>query len=80
MYAANAALWCFADLKEYKVILKAKGKIIPLMDETQPKSTEAWFEEPEPDDDSNQGVAVGTEVFNGKCVFLDKKGLCACRD
>lgn len=66
----------YADLKEYEAIVAIKDKIIPLMDETQPTLPELWFEKPEPDTDFESGVAVGTEVFNNKCVFLDKDGLC----
>lgn len=66
----------YTDLKENQYILSLKDEIIPLMDETQPKEIEKWFEQPEEDEDFKSGVAVGTEVFNGKCVFLDSKGLC----
>lgn len=66
----------YADLKEYETITAIQDKIIPLMDETQPTLPELWFEEPEPDTDFDSGVAVGTEIFNNKCVFLDKNGLC----
>lgn len=66
----------YTDLKEYEHIMNIKDKIIPLMDETQSKNTDEWFEEPEEDEDFDSGVAVGTEVINGKCTFLDKNGLC----
>ena len=46
------------------------------MDETQSKNIDEWFEEPEEDEDFESGVAVGTEIINGKCTFLDKNGLC----
>jgi Fe-S-cluster containining protein len=46
------------------------------MDETQSKDTSTWFEEPEEDEDFDSGIAVGTEVINEKCNFLDKNGLC----
>jgi hypothetical protein len=36
-----------------------------------------WFEAPEKDEDFESGVAVGTNLVNGKCSFLDKHGLCA---
>ena len=35
-----------------------------------------WFEPPEEDEDFESGIAVGTEINNGKCTFLDKDGLC----
>lgn len=66
----------YTDLKEFEHIMSIKDKIIPLMDESQTKNTDEWFEEPEEDEDFDSGVAVGTEVVNGKCTFLDKNGLC----
>jgi len=66
----------YTDKAEHEKILSLKDKLIPLMDETQSKNVSEWFEEPEPDDDFESGIAVGTEVINGKCTFLDKNGLC----
>lgn len=66
----------YTDLKEYERIMAIKDKIIPLMDETQSKNISDWFEPAEEDDDFESGVAVGTEIVNGKCAFLDKNGLC----
>lgn len=66
----------YTDLKEYDMIMNIKDKVIPLMDETQEKNIEKWFEQPEEDDDFDSGVAVGTEIINGKCTFLDRDGLC----
>jgi len=66
----------YTDLKEHDMIMSIKDKVIPLMDETQEKNIEKWFEQPEEDDDFDSGVAVGTEIINGKCTFLDKDGLC----
>ena len=66
----------YTDLKERDVILGIQDKIIPLMDETQTTDVSKWFEEPEKDEDFDSGVAVGTELHNSKCVFLDKQGLC----
>ncbi|MDP3149870.1 MAG: DUF3109 family protein [Ignavibacteria bacterium] len=66
----------YTDKVEHEKILSLKDKLIPLMDETQSKNVDDWFEEPEPDDDFDSGIAVGTEVINGKCTFLDKNGLC----
>lgn len=66
----------YTDLKESEMILSHKERIISLMDETQSKDTSNWFEAPEEDEDFDSGVAVGTEVINGKCTFLDKNGLC----
>jgi len=66
----------YTDLNENKLILSIKDKIIPLMDDSQTKEVSKWFEAPEKDEDFESGVAVGTELHNGKCVFLDKDGLC----
>ncbi len=66
----------YTDLKEYEHILSIKDKIIPLMDETQSQDSNKWFEAPEEDDDFESGEAVGTEIINGKCTFLDNNGLC----
>ena len=66
----------YTDLKEYEEIISIKDKIIPLMDESQTKDFSKWFEPPEEDKDFESGIAVGTELFNNKCVFLDKNGLC----
>ena len=64
------------DYKEYQTILSIKDKIIENMDETQSTDVSKWFEPPEKDEDFESGIAVGTEVINGKCTFLDKNGLC----
>jgi Fe-S-cluster containining protein len=66
----------YMDLKEYEQIMKLKNNIISIFDETQDKDTGKWFEPPEVDDDFESGVAIGTEINNGKCTFLDKEGLC----
>ncbi|RKY99234.1 MAG: DUF3109 domain-containing protein [Ignavibacteriae bacterium] len=67
----------YTDLKEHDTILELKDKILPLFDESQSKDIKKWFEEPEEDEDFESGVAVGTEVIDGKCTFLDKDELCA---
>lgn len=66
----------YTDLKEHEMIMGMKDRIIKSMDASQPKDPETWFEEQEEDDDFPSGIAVGTEVHNGKCVFLDKQGFC----
>lgn len=66
----------YTDLKEHQLIVSLKDRIIPAMDETQTKDIYKWFEPAEEDEDFESGVAVGTEVNNGKCTFLDKNGLC----
>ena len=67
----------YADLKEHQQILKKKESIIHVMDESQTKSIVEWFEPAEKDNDFESGIAVGTEIVNNKCVFLDKNGLCS---
>jgi len=66
----------YTDYKEYETILSIKDKIIANMDETQTTDVSKWFEPEEKDEDFESGIAVGTEVINGKCNFLDKNGLC----
>jgi len=66
----------YTDKKEYEKIIEMKDRIIKSMDDSQIKDVEEWFEEPEEDPDFESGIAVGTEVYNGKCVFLDKQGYC----
>lgn len=66
----------YIDKKEYEKIMSEKDKIIRHMDDSQTKSPEKWFEEPQADNDFPSGIAVGTEVHNEKCVFLDKQGFC----
>lgn len=66
----------YTDKKEYENILSMKKRIIKSMDDSQTANVEKWFEEPEEDEDFESGIAVGTELYNGKCVFLDKQGFC----
>lgn len=66
----------YTDLEEYELIMTLKDKLIPLFDETQATDSGKWFEAPEEDEDFQSGIAVGTEIINGKCTFLDKNGLC----
>lgn len=67
----------YTDKAEYETIMQNKGRIADIMDDTQPKEWDTWFEAEEKDDDFPSGIAVGTEVYNGKCVFLDKQGFCS---
>ncbi|KAF0151451.1 MAG: hypothetical protein FD143_1930 [Ignavibacteria bacterium] len=66
----------YTDKSEHELIMSIKDRIVQSMDDSQTKETVKWFEEPEPDDDFPSGVAVGTELHNGKCVFLDRQGFC----
>lgn len=66
----------YTEKTEHEKIIAIKDKIIRAMDDSQTKKPEEWFEDPVEDDDFESGIAVGTEVYNGKCVFLDKQGFC----
>lgn len=66
----------YTDLKEHDKIIELKDKILSFFDETQCKDLSKWFEPEEEDEDFESGVAVGTEVINGKCTFLDNDGFC----
>ena len=66
----------YTDLKEFESIMAIKDKIKEAMDDSQTKNEKEWFEAPQKDDDFESGFAVGRELHNGKCVFLDKVGLC----
>lgn len=66
----------YTEFNEYEKIMAVKDRIIKSMDDSQTTDTSVWFEEPVEDDDFESGIAVGTEVHNGKCVFLDKQGFC----
>jgi len=67
----------YTDLEEYQTILSIQDQIKEVMDETQSKDVSEWFEPEEKDEDFESGIAVGTEIINGKCAFLDKNGLCS---
>ncbi len=68
----------FADLKEKKLILSHKETVKKYMDETQTTDDSQWFDSEVCDDnDYPSGKKVGTEVFNDKCVFLNKSGMCS---
>ncbi|MGK9368965.1 DUF3109 family protein [Melioribacter sp. Ez-97] len=66
----------YTDKYEADKILAMKDKVIAAMDDSQIKDPDKWFEPPEKDEDFESGIAVGTQVYNGKCVFLDKIGYC----
>jgi len=68
----------FADLKEKELILSHKETIKKYMDETQTTNDSQWFDSEVFDDsDYPSGKSVGTEVYNDKCVFLNKVGMCS---
>lgn len=66
----------YTEKTEHEKIMSMKDKILSAMDDSQIKDPDQWFEDPVEDDDFESGIAVGTEVYNGKCVFLDKQGFC----
>jgi len=77
----------YADAKEYENILQHKDEIIAVMDETQIKDPEEWFDgEWIEDPDFTSGKAIGTQVhdrdggisgFTEGCVFLDRNHFCS---
>ncbi len=67
----------YVDLKEMELILEKKELIKQYMDETQTKDESMWFEEIEEDKDFDSGYCAGTQIYNHKCVFLDKNGYCS---
>jgi Fe-S-cluster containining protein len=67
----------YTDLKEYEKIISIKEELLSTFDESQTKNVEEWFEPAEKDEDFDSGIAVGTQVVNKKCTFLDKNGLCS---
>ncbi len=68
----------FLDPKDRDVILEHKEEVKQQMDETQTENESVWFDNKPVDDiDFPSGYAVGTEVFNDKCVFLRKDGRCS---
>ena len=66
----------YTDKVEADRIMEMKERIKQSMDDSQTKDETLWFEAPEEDEDFESGIAVGTELYNGKCVFLDKLGYC----
>lgn len=67
----------YTDLKERDLILEYNELIKQYMDETQTKDETKWFEEVEEDSDFESGYCAGTQIYNHKCVFLDKNGYCS---
>jgi Fe-S-cluster containining protein len=68
----------FLDPKDRDVIIAHTDEVKKQMDETQTTNDAIWFDNRhEVDADFPSGYAVGTEVFNNKCVFLRKDGRCS---
>lgn len=67
----------YIGLPERDRILAHAKAVQAAMDETQSTDVDGWFEEEIHEDaDFPGGVCVGTEVYNEKCVFLNREGLC----
>ncbi len=68
----------YLDPKDRDVIMDHKDEVKLQMDETQTTNDAVWFDnKQEQDIDFPSGVAVSTEVFNNKCVFLRRDGRCS---
>lgn len=66
----------YVDKYEMEAILENKDLVKKYMDETQTQDETKWFEPLEEDSDFASGYCAGTELYNDKCVFLDKRGYC----
>lgn len=67
----------YADIADREKILSHREMIKKYMDDTQTRDDSRWFETQEMEHgDFPSGRCVGTEVHNGKCVFLDGFGHC----
>lgn len=67
----------YASLEERDCIMEYADRIQAVMDDTQTLDTGRWFEDKlERDDDFPGGLCIGTEVYQGKCMFLNREGLC----
>src|SRR3990172_9104415 len=67
----------YVDSKERDLILSLKEQIVDVMDDSQTKDWNAWFELEQEDTNFPSGVCAGTKVHNNKCVFLDRNGYCS---
>lgn len=67
----------YADVAEKQQILLHADLVRSQMDPDQVKDAAGWFEDESVEDsDYPSGKAVGTEVHDGKCVFLNAEGHC----
>lgn len=83
---SNAAAECggrccrhgvYVSLPERERILAFADRILSAIDDSQTPDTSLWFEnEIERDEDYPGGLCIGTAVYNGKCAFLNRDGLC----
>ncbi len=67
----------YISLPERERILENAERIQAAMDETQTTEVDEWFEDEIHDDsDFEGGLCIGTAIYNDKCAFLDRDGLC----
>jgi Fe-S-cluster containining protein len=67
----------YVSLPERDRILAYADRIQSALDDSQTPDTSLWFEnEIERDEDYPGGLCIGTAVYNGKCAFLNRDGLC----
>ncbi len=66
-----------ADVADRDRILSMKKEIVTVMDDSQTKDWSDWFGAEVVDMDFPSGICAGTEVYNNKCVFLDRNGFCS---
>lgn len=67
----------YADIKERDLVMSLKKEVASVMDDSQDADWTKWFEPEHDDADFPSGKTAGMEVFNNKCVFLDKRGYCS---
>ena len=68
----------YMDVAERDILLKHSDIISPLLDTTQSRDTETWFEPKDfADPDYASGRCIGTGTVNGKCAFQNEKGWCS---
>ena len=67
----------YLDPVERDRVLAYADIVEKYLDETQTGDRNRWFDNTEEEDvDFPSGKCVSTEIYNDKCVFLDKKGRC----
>lgn len=67
----------WVDVEERDRILKNAGHVRTMMDAGQEQDPARWFDAGDvADPDFPSGRAAGTQVVNGRCVFLDEAGRC----
>jgi len=68
----------YVDIGERERILAHRDLVKLHMDDSQVNDEAQWFEPQESEHrDFPSGRCVGTQEINGKCTFLDRKGMCS---